>query len=379
MWMSADEALRRLGVKPQTLYASVSRGRIRAKPDPADSRKSLYSGDDVDRLARRSAGRPRTEAVAAEAIRWGDPVLDSAISTVAGGRLIYRGKDAVELAESASLEDIAQLLWQTASVPNLVGEGLAMGEDRTAFGLLLVALARRAAVDAPSYGRSTKALHADAGATLALIADATCGPGAGPVHQRLAARWGKPDAADAIRRALVLLADHELNASTFAARVAVSTGASLAAGALAGLATLTGPLHGSASVAALSLGRQAAEIGAEPALRSLIGEGRRVPAFGHPLYPKGDVRAVALLESLVLTPPYITLMSAADMLIGEAPNVDFALAALAATHHLPDTAPLQLFALARSVGWLAHMLEQHAAGVLIRPRARYVGETAPAG
>ena len=80
----------------------------------------------------------------------------------------------------------------------------------------------------------------------------------------------------------------------------------------------------------------------------------------------------------MLTPPYITLMSAADMLIGEAPNVDFALAALAATYHLPDTAPLQLFALARSVGWLAHMLEQREAGALIRPRARYTGEK-PAG
>lgn len=379
MWIGAEEALRRLGVKPQTLYASVSRGRIRAKQDPADTRRSLYSGEDVERLARRGAGRPRTEAVAADAIRWGDPVLDSAISTVASGRLIYRGKDAVTLAESASLEEIAKLLWQTDAVPSLIGDGLARGEDSTAFGLLLVALARRASGDAPSYGRSTKALHADAGAVLALMADAICGPGRGLVHERLAAHWGKPDAADAIRRALVLLADHELNASTFAARVAVSTGASLAAGALAGLSTLTGPLHGSAASAALSLGRQAAEIGADAALRNSIGEGRRVPAFGHQLYPKGDLRAVALLESLVLTPPYITLMSAADMLIGEAPNVDFALAALAATYHLPDTAPLQLFALARSVGWLAHMLEQHDTGVLIRPRARYIGEMLPAG
>src|SRR3954465_6407972 len=124
MWIGAEEALRRLGVKPQTLYASVSRGRIRAKQDPANPRRSLYSGEDVERLARRGAGRPRTEAVAADAIRWGDPVLDSAISTVANGRLIYRGKDAVILAESASLEEIAKLLWQTETVPSLIGDGL---------------------------------------------------------------------------------------------------------------------------------------------------------------------------------------------------------------------------------------------------------------
>ena len=111
MWLSAAEALRRLNVKPQTLYANVSRGRIRAKADPADPRKSLYSRDDVDRLSRRTAGRPRAETVAGEAINWGDPVLSSTISTVSGGRLWYRGQDAVALAERATLEDVADLLW----------------------------------------------------------------------------------------------------------------------------------------------------------------------------------------------------------------------------------------------------------------------------
>ena len=378
MWIAAEEALRRLAAKPQTLYASVSRGRIRAKADPADSRKSLYASEDVDRLARRGAGRRKTEAVAAEAIRWGDPVLDSAVSTVADGRLIYRGRDAVALSATASLEDVAKLLWQADTV-ELTSEGLAMGEDRTAFGLLLVALARRAAVDLPSYGRSVKALRSDAAAVLALVADAICGPGEGLLHERLAARWERPQATDMLRRALVLLADHELNASTFAARVAVSTGASLAAGALAGLSTLTGPLHGSAATAALALGRQAAVIGAEAALREWIVTGRPVPAFGHQLYPDGDVRAVALLAELELTPAFGALLMAADILIGERPNVDFALAALAAAYDLPDTAPLQLFALSRSVGWLAHMLEQRETGALIRPRARYFGEKLQTG
>lgn len=371
MWLSADEALRRLNVKPQTLYASVSRGRIRAKADPADPRRSLYRSEDVDRLAGRAGGRPRTTAIAADTIRWGEPVLESGISTILGGRLYYRGEDATALAERASLEEIAGLLWQADGA--VEPTPAVAPEPDGSLGPLLVALARRAASDPPSYGRSPAALRLDAAGVLGTVAAAICGAGQGPLHERLAGRWGQCGAADRLRRALVLLADHELNASTFAARVAVSTGASLAAGTLAGLATLTGPLHGTASAAVQSLARRAGEIGAEAAIRERLAEGRPVPALGHPLYPDGDPRAAALLGAFAVPPVYAELAAAADLLVGEPPNVDFALAALAAAHHLPDAAPIQLFALARSAGWLAHMLEQAASGALIRPRARYTG------
>src|SRR5579872_3740984 len=103
VWLTAGEALAALRVQPQTLYANVSRGRIRAKPDPKDTRRSLYNSDDVKRLAGRRAGRRTVAAVAAEAIRWGEPVLVSGISTVAQGRLWYRGRDAVALASAATL------------------------------------------------------------------------------------------------------------------------------------------------------------------------------------------------------------------------------------------------------------------------------------
>jgi citrate synthase len=372
MWLTANEALLRLKVKPQTLYASVSRGRIRARPDPADPRRSLYNRDDVDRLARRSAGRPRKEAVAADAIRWGDPVLESGVSTIADGRLLYRGQDAATLSATATLEQVAGLLWQWATPPDLGSFGARVVAD-SPLGSVFAALAPRAARDIPSYGRSPSALRADAASVLATVAHAVCGPGQGAVHNRLAAHWHRPHAADAIRRALVLLADHELNASTFAARVAVSTGAPLAAGTLAGLAALTGPLHGNASAALQSLARRAGENGAEPAIRERIAEGRPIPAFGHQLYPLGDVRATALLAAIALPPIYFDLARIGEALLGEAPNVDFALTALAAAHDLPDEAPIQIFAIARSVGWLAHMLEQAGTGTLIRPRARYTG------
>ena len=78
-WITTEQALERLGTKPQTLYANVSRGRIAAKPDPADPRRRLYSTEDIDRLANRHQGRRKAETVAAESIAWGEPVLSTAI------------------------------------------------------------------------------------------------------------------------------------------------------------------------------------------------------------------------------------------------------------------------------------------------------------
>ena len=98
-WLTAPEALRVLGVRPQTLYANVSRKKIRAKPDPKDTRRSLYHEADVRKMARQHGGQRKATAVAAAAIEWGDPILSSAVSTVVEGRLYYRGQDAVGLSE----------------------------------------------------------------------------------------------------------------------------------------------------------------------------------------------------------------------------------------------------------------------------------------
>lgn len=366
MWLSAEEALRRLAVKPQTLYASVSRGRIAARPHPDDPRRSLYRAEDVDRLAARARGRRSSSAVAAEAIEWGEPVLATAISAIIGGRLIYRGHDAVELSRTATLEEMAALLWGGWTAPPVT-------RGRPA--PVLVALAERAATDAPSAGRGQVALRRDAAAVLGTVAGALLGGGAGPLDERLARHFDRPGAADILRQTLVLLAEHELNASSFAARVAVSTGASLAAGALAGLAALSGPRHGQA---AASIAALAEDIGADPgtaeaALLDWLAEGRSIPGFGHLLYPAGDVRAAAILARIEVPPHFAALEAAAGAIGGDRPNVDFALAALTVALDLPKNAPMTLFTLARTVGWLAHMLEQAASGSLIRPRARYTG------
>ncbi len=98
-----------------------------------------------------------------------------------------------------------------------------------------------------------------------------------------------------------------------------------------------------------------------------------MPAFGHPLYPQGDPRAIALINNIKLSRIFTEVREAAEDLTGDPPNVDFALAALADAHALPKQAPFVIFALSRSVGWIGHVLEQVATGQLIRPRARYVG------
>jgi citrate synthase len=388
VWMTTTEALAVLQVLPQTLYANVSRGKVRARPDDLDPRRSLYHRDDVLRMARRSNGRRKVDAVSAQAMQYGDPVLSTALSTAAGGRLLYRGHDAAELAHTATLEDVAALLWGCA--PALVHAApvalpvAVLPAPANALAAALLALAQRSATDPPSLGQRPAALHAQAASVLATVTAAVTGPppcmSAAPststrdtISMRLARAWDCTPHHELLRRTLVLLADHELNPSTFATRVAISTGASLAAGVLAGFTTLTGPLHGGAPAQLAQLLAQADAVGAPQAVRQWLASGRALPGFGHPLYPHGDPRAGALLPLLPAVPIYMALAAAARDQAGELPSIDFALALLAHTCRLPTDAPLLLFALGRCAGWLAHALEQVQTGQLIRPRARYVG------
>lgn len=370
-WLTAEKALEKLGTKPQTLYANVSRGRIRAKADPTDPRRSLYNAADVTRLADRHAGRRKAESVAAETIQWGDPVLPSAISTIVEGRLYYRGRDAAAWAEHATLEETAALLWDSAPI---AVSPTAASDIRPSVARAFILLAERVSSDLPTVGRSQNALKIEAQSVLSTVAAALAPPSADLLlHERLAAGWGRAKEADCIRRALVLLADHELNASTFATRVTASSGATLSASVLSGVATLTGPLHGGAWQSVVSLVDNARTHGPAAAIRRALAQGTPLGAFGHPLYPDGDIRAKALLAQFPLPAPYADLATLGEEMVGDKPNIDFALSAMACCCGLPDDAPLVMFALARSIGWLAHAMEQVESGHLIRPRARYTG------
>ncbi len=378
-WIEAEQAMARLGVRAQTLYAYVSRGRVAAAAHPDDPRRSLYRASDIAALAARKARGRRAADVAAEAIAWGEPVLPSAITTIVGGRLFYRGQDAVDLARMHSLEQTARLLRGGHGAPLKSPEPRKPKKGDTPRARLFSTLAARAGLDPPARGRAPLALALEAAGLLEAAADAVAGAlGEGSIHHRLAQAW-RLDAtgADLVRRALVLLADHELNASTFAVRVAASTGASLAAASLAGLAALSGPLHGGMAARVEMFAEEARRRGPGRAVAERLAQGAPTPGFGHPLYPDGDPRATALLEAFAVPPDLADLRRETEAATGQPPNIDFALVALARACALPDDAPFGLFAVGRMSGWHAHAIEQLQTGQLIRPRARYVGEVPP--
>lgn len=373
-WLDRKAALHKLGVKAQTLYAYVSRGQIAAQTHPDDPRASLYSEADIDALIkRRRRGRSRSD-IASAAIAWGDPVMETEITTVRNGRLIYRGVDAVKLAEHATLEEVAALLWQCESLsPATANTSIIHGDTgkARAFNYLAEQAGTEDAKIDP--GADIAAM----GAKLLLgFSNAISGkPGRGLFHQRLARSWKlDPNGADVLRRTLVLIADHELNPSSFATRVAASTGASLAACALTGYATLTGPRHGEASAKALDFLKHHIVSQApmtETQIKSRFGI---VPAVGHALYPKGDPRARALLKWIKPDSDLRRAIKTAERLSGNPANIDMALAALCLKLDLPDDAPFLIFASGRMVGWIAHALEQSRSGKMIRPRAKYLGK-----
>lgn len=382
-WIFAEEARERLGVRPQTLYAYVSRGRVSVRPDPTDPRRSLYRAADIAALSERKSRSRKISDVAAGAISWGEPVLASAITTVQGGRLFYRGRDAIRLAETESLESVARLLrgGHGAALKRTERPQPPVGSDTRTRAHL--ALALRAAQDPPALGRAPLALAVEAATLLDVLTDAVAGDvGGGAIHNRLALAWGQGpggSGADLIRRILVLVADHELNASAFAARVAASTGASLSAAALAGLATLTGPRHGGATAAVRNFAAEAERQGPREAIAGRLTDDRALPGFGHNLYPGGDPRAAALLSRFEPPAALRRLQDAVQAVTGLAPNVDFALIAACEALRLRADAPFALFSVARCAGWIAHAIEQGQTDSLIRPRARYVGPEPEAG
>jgi citrate synthase len=379
-WLDAQTTCELLGVKSASLYAYVSRGKVRAKTADHDPRASLYAAADIEQLlTRKRAGRKR-DSIARGAIGWGEPILESAITTVERGRLIYRGFDAVALSNDRTLESVASLLWGEGGLPNAIQSGGAIhATDSKAAGLTY--LAHMAASALSGAGRPKSELAQEAANLLEGLSRAMAlGAQGESAHHKLANLWNLNTAqADILRRTLVLLADHELNPSTFAARVAASTGASLAACALAGFTTLTGPLHGEAAAHALAFLENAHVVGPQRAVEQVLETGEVLAGLGHKLYLDGDPRAKALLAALQPYPLLNEAVSEAERTWSTSVNIDMALAVLTIQLRLPRTAPFTLFAVARMAGWLAHGVEQSQSGAAIRPRARYVGVTGNLG
>ncbi len=389
LYLSAREASAELAISPATLYAYVSRGLIRSEPS-SDSRSHRYRAEDVRGLKERRAPSPEPRGL--KSFDADLPVMDSSISTITEDGPIYRGVNCIDLAETDTLEHAATLLWDVTGVdpfaqdncPHVSDEMRAVAEaarqaasiDRT-----IAVLALAASADPQAFTRAADGRAMVGGRIVRLVIATMLNrpSSAAPLHLKIAKVWA-PDnkhAADLIRRALVLLADHELNASAFTVRCAASTGLNLYDAMIAGLVALKGPKHGGAGVLAAQLVRTLVDGNVAPVIRERVALGERFAGFGHGVYKHGDPRALALLDAL-------TRAGAAEKLTREIPeriaeatgefvNIDYALAVLVHTLGLPPGHELVLFAMARTVGWIAHASEQLRHGGLIRPRARYIG------
>ena len=385
-WIGADEASQRLGITRATLYAYVSRRYVRSQPSTSSPRRRVYSRDDVERLRRRTEDRRAPDRAAARALEWGVPILESAISLIDGRALYYRGFDSAALARSRSLEEVASLIWTGV----FAGQNPpAVPRVRPPAGLPFVAraeslLANAAARDTAAMDLRPASVARTGFRIMRLLTRAATrsDPGRAGAHIALAREWNIDAAgADVIRAALVLCADHELNVSAFTARCVASSGSHPYAVVIAALAALEGPKHGGAGArveAMLDSVRRAPQL--RQAVAARLRRGEAIDGFGHPLYRDGDPRAKLLLD--LVAERYAAsrehrfvaaFADAAAQATGEFPNVDFALAAIARVLALPRGAPLALFAIGRSVGWIGHAIEQYATGQLIRPRAKYVG------
>lgn len=377
-WITAAEAARELNVARATLYAYVSRGLVTSRAQ-AGTRKRLYAAGDIARL--RSAREPDARSADARAaLAFGMPVLDSAITQIVDGRFYYRGRDALSLAEVASVETVAGLLWGDgeAAVPiRLPGYRPAAHTPATLSGAIeALAVAERA--DPAAHARTPAAIDAVSGRILAILVGTWCGAPLRtetPIDLALAHAWAVPAARDPIRRALICCADHELNASAFAVRVAASTGASPYAALIAGLAALSGPRHGGQTPKTLAMLLEAMRRGdGRDLVADRLRQGDHPSGFGHQLYPDGDPRACAILTALTDCPdPVLQIAEAGAAVLGLKPNLDFGLAAIAATFGLSADQAIGLFAIGRSIGWLSHVREQYRTDTVIRPRARYTG------
>ena len=378
-WIPMDEACRRLGVQPQTIYAYVSRGKLEVTPDTADARRSLYRAEDIAALTRRKQAGRKHETLAANALFGAEPSIPTALCAFHRGHLYYRGQDAVTLARTATVEEVARLLWDAGQAVDLSTPVAARASSPGRLAAFTT-LARLTARGHSTVGRLTRVLHAEGQALVGQVANAFgAQPGRQQLHLRFAKGWKQSAAvAELLRTAMVLLVDHELTRSAFAARIAASTGASLPACLLAGLTTLSGPMHGDASGRVQAMFDDVERMGEDHVVAHYLSNGQPLPGFGHHLYPDGDPRARALL-ALFKPPAALTrFIRKVTDLTGLPPNIDVALAALVAHLSLPHDAAFGLFATARSVGLLAHSLEQLDVAQVIRPRGRYVGPALPA-
>ena len=283
----------------------------------------------------------------------------------------YRGRRVLDLVDTHSFEDVADLLLTGETTGHTAGwrvdrnvlararrvvDAAAPVEPLTALALTARSLATEAGDDPAAVARRL----------LSIAPSVLGGPQRGSIAERLTRAWQRQpstELVDAVDRALVLLADHELATSTLAVRVAASVRTTPGAAIAAGLDVVAGRLHGAASQESAALFALAADTDPVAAVAAGLTGDRRLPGFGHSVYRRGDPRFEPLLTAVRSIPAPPRRMAVVDAVIGEAgrsighlPNIDLALGALIHVGRLPLDAPI--FGVARIAGWAAHYDEE---------------------
>jgi citrate synthase len=379
--LTTAEAAGRLGVKPETLYAYVSRGLLTRHAAPG-GRRSLFAAGEVELLAARRRRGRRPAAL--------ELVVDTALTLLdPDGALYYRGADATVLARTSTYEAVAELLWGGAdAVAPWVGTDVAGAPVARPADRLRAVVALAAAGDPLRADLRPAAVRHTARALIATMVDALP-VRSEPVGDAIAARlWARlhdapptPQRLRVLDAALILLADHELALSALAARIAASAHADPYLVVLAGLAAQGGALHGAAGTA---VERLLASIATADDVPAVLGErlagGEPLPGFGHAVYTGRDPRAETLLDLLAAARPdpargavLRRVLELAGRHEGPAPNVDLALGAIGDGLGLVPGSAEAIFAVARSAGLIAHALEEYPHRLRFRARATYVG------
>ena len=400
-YVSSNDALRILQVKPQTLYSYVSRGMIR-RLERSGGRASYYNRQDIQRLKARSLARSGHGPAAASAMHWGEPVLETAITEITPSGPRYRDRLAVDLArEGRTFEEVAEYLW-TGTLPtepkawrNQVAPRDLGGTLSQVAGLhfrhiltqAAVLLSRTPSDDGRAELQSASRMIPILAGTLGFLGpqraylafDAREGVAHGIVR---ALGMDMDDEAniEALNAALVLVADHELTPPTFAARISASVGSDLESCIVAALQVHFGSVLGLCCdrleelVDSLSTGSKLASA-FNPTLTSIWTS----PGFDHPLYVRGDPRAMMMLELAFATDDRreraeqtLQVMERLFPNVREHPHLCEALVVLCRALGLRQQTAGGLLALGRSAGWIAHVLEQRAQGFIIRPRGKFI-------
>lgn len=409
--LTSAEVMQLLGIKKQTLYAYASRGVLRRVSSP-DSRRSMYAREDVERLLARKAqhggeAQRVAEALASTGGGGEASAIASAITEITPAGPKYRGIDVCELAvHPGCIENVAELLWTGVLTDepvvwindpppdNLAAAIAALRRGEGRVPILRVMAAASLVLGEPA----AEELRSGSTPRLArriISAYAGClgwlrtkprfihrDDGEALAHLALRALGAETDARSvaALNALLICCADHELSTATYTARVVASTGAGLQACLIAAIGAHSGHLLGG------QCDRLEALLGSDPdlgRLRESLASGktpqRRIPGFGHAMYPAGDPRAAFLVDLAVQlgkdlwADAFKASVDAVRSQTGQGPSLELGIVAVAKALELPPRSASALWAVGRSVGWVAHVMEQRLSGTVIRPRARVMG------